>query len=192
MPWSLESTSLGPQTPLEVPPRPPEARPTTHQWWWVWGSFFTAVRQKGHSRRCHYSPRKPGGFTLPHRSDISRTAQAFTIPRHSMFKIKTPPRVSVLYECWDRLARPPAPKSPRQHPFLMKQPRTVSSTTFMGLDFYTHLCNSVCMCVGVCCHFLLASPLVHSLFADKLLCFLIANRGLASSSLLVSRSLSLI
>ena len=51
-PGSLESASLGPQTPLGVPPQ-----------------VSRTDSKRSIARLGHYSPRIPGGFTLPHRSD---------------------------------------------------------------------------------------------------------------------------
>ena len=57
-----------PDPPGGTPPHP-QNRPKTPSWSWVWGSSLLLDGKKSIAGLGHCSPRIPGGFTLPHRSD---------------------------------------------------------------------------------------------------------------------------
>ena len=67
-PRCLEFASLGPQTPLEVPLQTPQ-KSTDHANGGGFGVLlYCLTAKKSFAGRRHYSPRVPGGFTLPHRA----------------------------------------------------------------------------------------------------------------------------
>ena len=60
-----------PDPPGGTPPDPPTHTQKTKatQWSWVWGPSLLPNGKRSIAGLSHYSPRIPGGFTLPHRSD---------------------------------------------------------------------------------------------------------------------------
>ena len=65
-PWNLPA--WGPDPPGGTPPDPPKKARCT-QWSWVWGPSLLPNGKRSIAGLGHHSPRIPGGFTLPHRSD---------------------------------------------------------------------------------------------------------------------------
>ena len=83
-PGALDSASLGPQTPLGGTPTPPKSAKKC-----VLAGFSRKFGVHPNGKRSmaglsHYSPRIPGGFTLPHRSDRTLGQEPRSEPRAPM------------------------------------------------------------------------------------------------------------